>query len=241
MTEAEWLTATESLPMLQFLQESGKVSERKLRLFACACVRRVWHLLRDERSREALEVAERFADGRANRHELNEAYQAGEDAGNAEVRRLFAVLADAERAAVDAVSPVQPYNQAGAAALHAVTAMAENASKDQATSDESAPLRAWFVAKAAECQAQCALARCIFGNPFRPLAAVSPAWLKWNDSTVLRIATSIYERSRWGDLPILADALLDSGCGDAAMLEHLRGLGPHARGCWVLDALLGKG
>src|SRR5438445_2790557 len=63
MTEAEWLAATDPGPMLDFLCASGKASERKLRLFACACVRRVWHLLGDHRSRKAVEVAESLADG----------------------------------------------------------------------------------------------------------------------------------------------------------------------------------
>src|SRR5436190_21674746 len=61
MNEREWLTSIEPTPMLGYLR--GKASERKLRLFAVACCRRVWHLLPDERSRKAVEVSERYADG----------------------------------------------------------------------------------------------------------------------------------------------------------------------------------
>src|SRR4051794_38186832 len=58
MTEAEWLTCTDPQKMLKFLE--GRTSARKRRLFAAACVRRVWRLLRDRLSCNAVEVGERF-------------------------------------------------------------------------------------------------------------------------------------------------------------------------------------
>jgi hypothetical protein len=93
---------------------------------------------------------------------------------------------------------------------------------------------------------QCALLRCIFGNPFRPVT-VNPAWLAWNGGTVFKLAQAAYENR---DLPsghldtsrlsILADALEEAGCSDADLLAHLRGPGPHCRGCWAVDLILGK-
>ncbi len=65
MTEQEWLTSPYPQAMLEFLRASGIASDRKLRLFACACCHRVWSLLTDERSRQAIQDTEDFVDGRA--------------------------------------------------------------------------------------------------------------------------------------------------------------------------------
>jgi hypothetical protein len=76
----------------------------------------------------------------------------------------------------------------------------------------------------------------IFGNPFRPVA-VDPAW---RTSTTVGIARGIYDDRAFDRLPILADALQDAGCENADILDHCRGDGPHVRGCWVVDLVLGK-
>jgi hypothetical protein len=92
---------------------------------------------------------------------------------------------------------------------------------------------------AEERDAQCELVRDLLGNPHRP-PALDPAWLAWNDRTVLKIAHAIYADRHFEDLPVLADALEDAGCTDAAILDHCRRPGEHVRGCWVVDLLLGK-
>jgi hypothetical protein len=93
---------------------------------------------------------------------------------------------------------------------------------------------------------QLVLIRDVFGNPFRSVT-ISPAVLAWNDSTVVRLAQAAYEARQLpagtlddGGLAVLADALDESGCTDTDILGHLRGPGPHVRGCWVVDLLLGK-
>src|SRR5438105_13582977 len=68
MTEAEWLAGVQPWPMLEHL--GGAAGERKLRLCAVACARRLWHLLADGPGRQAVEVAERHADGAADDQEL---------------------------------------------------------------------------------------------------------------------------------------------------------------------------
>src|SRR5436309_3266816 len=78
MTEADWLASTDPTPMLEFLR--GKASDRKLRLFACGCCRRVYHLFDDQRSSNAVDVAEQFADGCATNEELDAVCDAAGDA-----------------------------------------------------------------------------------------------------------------------------------------------------------------
>jgi hypothetical protein len=91
----------------------------------------------------------------------------------------------------------------------------------------------------AEAKGQAALVRDIFGNPFRPVA-VRAAWLGWNDGTIRETAQAIYDARAFDRLALLADALEEAGCADAAILSHCRSGGEHVRGCWVVDLMLGK-
>jgi hypothetical protein len=86
----------------------------------------------------------------------------------------------------------------------------------------------------------CVLLRDMVGPlPFRPVT-IDPKWLSWNYGTIPAIARRIYDERAFHDLPILADALEDAGCTDQGILSHCRGDGPHARGCWVVDLILGR-
>src|SRR5262249_31217393 len=90
-----------------------------------------------------------------------------------------------------------------------------------------------------EKQAQADLVREIMGNPFRRIE-LDAAWLGRSDAAVAKIAAVVYEEQAWDRLPILADALEEAGCSHADILDHCRGPGPHVRGCWAVDLLLGK-
>src|SRR5262245_14000236 len=68
MTEAEWLACGDPARMLAFLR--GRASDRKLRLFACACCRQSWAEMTDERSRRAVELGELFADAEVAEQEM---------------------------------------------------------------------------------------------------------------------------------------------------------------------------
>jgi hypothetical protein len=206
--EEEWLRSADPAPMIEFLGERG--SWRRWLLFACACCWRILPLLTDERSRHAVSVAERLAEG---------AFDPREEAAAREEANL---------------AVVQAYQSVDLAL--ALASMA-------AASALAAPRRAWrHAAEAtssgagAERAAQCDLLRELFGNPFRP-SAFDPAW---RTPIVTAIASQIYQREAWEEMPVLGDALEDAGCPDAAALTHCRAGGPHLRGCWVVDGILGK-
>ena len=80
------------------------------------------------------------------------------------------------------------------------------------------------------------LIRDIFGNPFQPVA-FDPSW---RTSTAVAIASTMYDSRDFAAMPLLADAFEDAGCNHADILDHCRGTGPHVRGCWVVDLVLGK-
>jgi len=93
---------------------------------------------------------------------------------------------------------------------------------------------------------QASFLRDIFGNPFRPVT-LTPAVLAWNDATVVHLAQAAYEERQMPAgtldntrLAVLADALEEAGCTDVDILGHLRGTGPHVRGCWPVDLCLGE-
>jgi hypothetical protein len=190
-----------------------------LRLFAVACCRRAWHLLVDERSRQAVEVAERFADGAASDEELEA------------VRRV------AWEFALHVVHEDEAFFGLGDEALNAADAPAWAAQRPvEAIRAVIALQRALG---AGEGPAQADLLRCIAGNPFRPVAGGLVARGS-GSNMVIAIAEGAYEERAFDRLPVLADALEDAGCADEQALGHLRGPGTHARGCWVIDRLTGR-
>lgn len=78
--------------------------------------------------------------------------------------------------------------------------------------------------------------RCILGNPFRPVAFLD----SWRSEATVALASAIYADRAFDRLPVLADALEEAGCDYPDVLAHCRGPGPHSRGCWVVDGVLGK-
>jgi hypothetical protein len=216
--------------MLRFL--AGRAGERKVRLFACACVRAIWHLLNQERSRRAVEVAERYADGAAHQSALAEAWS--------QAREVLATFN------YPSTSP----GKKGWAAVAARDVSRENA---RSAAKNASQCTAWAVGGNSatpeterEWWQQASLLRCIFGPlPFRPVTPL-PSMLAWEGGTVRQMAEAIYQERRLpagtldpARLAVLADALEEAGA-EGEMIEHCRSAGPHVRGCWPVDLLLGQ-
>jgi hypothetical protein len=232
----DWLASSEPAALLGLLR--GSASDRKLRLFAVACCRRILHLMGAERSRTAVEVAERYADGLADSRKRKAArtaawgvVEAALTAAAAEGTGHRDATVAAIRAADAAASACDPK---AASAAHDVTARAADAAERALRAAGGAgAYAAWTAEKAAHAR----LLRELFGNPFRAVT-VYPAWLTWNGGTVPQMAQTVYDGGRFELLPILADALEEAGCRDAEVLAHCRVPGEHVRGCWVVDLLL---
>ncbi len=190
MTEKEWLNCSDPDILLQFLRD--RASDRKLRLFACACRRRIWNLL-DERVRKEVEAIERAA-----------------DAGEGKSGAWLTAQAEASHVAA----------QASAAA--------------KARGGEAAAVGAWDEQR----RAQCALLREVF-SPFRPVR-IEHDWLQANGGAAEKLARAIHEQGAFDRMAELAELLMDGDCQEDRLLAHFHSGKGHVRGCWALDALLGK-
>jgi hypothetical protein len=216
MTETEWLTCDNALRILEFVRDKT-TNSRKLRLLGCSCVRQVWTYSGDG-PLSAVDAAERFADGSGSKAALRRARQ--------HVRAARYALIDAGEAAGERVWPIY---------WLAEVAAAENAYGSVLSEMDRLATDARFM-EVNEWSAICNLIRDMFGNPFRPVVADA----RWRTSIVVGLAEGIYEDRAFDRLPILADALEDAGCDNTDVLAHCRGDGPHVRGCWVVDLILGK-
>jgi hypothetical protein len=223
MTEGEWLTGSDVDELLAYL--GPRADARRLRLLACACCRAIWPQLPDPRSRAGIEVAERYADGKASERELAAARtKALAAAGNQERKAGYAPYWTLNHNLRDCLA------HALMAAVDAATLSAVGLGRAGKQSD------AWTVATASAIATQAELVREVFGNPYR--RAILPASLR--TPVVVGLARQAYAEHDFNLLPVLADALEDAGCQDGPLLAHLHGPGPHVLGCWALDEILGR-
>jgi hypothetical protein len=241
MTEADWLGCSDPEAMLRFLRTQmtfrTRAARRKLRLHACACCRRIWDLLGDERSRRAIEVSEAYEEFTASAAQLKEAEEAALVAVHAVGRRedLEVQRIAATAAYLASGAQISQMWGAGMALRYALMARVGAAGKLGGLAAQQTQEQ--------ECRQHAVILRCIFGDLFRH-ARFDPTW---RTSDAVALARMVYEERLMpsgeldrGRLAILDDALEDAGCADAEVLSHCRDTGPHVRGCWVVDLVLDR-
>lgn len=224
MTEADWLESIDLTAMLEHVKRQ-RPRVRRIRLFAAGCCRRVWQQVTDERIQTAIEAVEKFAESpgkQPDKAELKTAWigacGAAEDASPNRVQfRLSSAV-------VSASEPTDAFWAAQNAVSQLIEAVGKNKRPEEAT----------FFA---------GLLRDVVGNPFRPVSIDAD----WRIPVVTQLAQAAYEERilpsgelDTSRLAVLADALEESGCANAEILTHLKGPGPHLRGCFVVDLLLGR-
>lgn len=235
MTSQEWTNCPDPGALLASL--GRQASRRKLRLLVCAVCRHIWEQLGDPRSRAAVAVAERFADGHATSVELESANLAAWDA--------YADLENGPRdhyiAAVAARNASLPTLSTGRGGklektLNAAAFVAGHADRVDVSARGTRSYSEWErVVRDRELANLADLVREIFAGP--TLAAELPAACR---ESAAAMAQSIYNDRSFEGMPILGDLLEEKGCTQPAILEHCRGPWIHQRGCWVLDLVLGR-
>lgn len=234
MTEAEWLASAkrnefpesvEFHELLNWLCSHRMPTPRKLRLFATACCRRIWHLMLPC-DRDCVLIAEKWADASATYREMR---QNIESAGRVPNANPFAMHAAVAAAAGDWENVPDP-------AFYAAHHSANCASNAVTWGLPGGSASNVGVPSPSEAATQAKILHELFGNPFRPVV-FDPTW---QTTTAVTIAHTMYDSRDFSPMPLLADALQDAGCGNEDILNHCRSGGPHVRGCWVVDLILGK-
>jgi hypothetical protein len=256
MNEQDWLIGNASIPMLEFLQTefgasfdslareddtqnernrgilSSKAMQRKLRLFACACMRRT-RFFGGRDHLHAIRISEQYADGLVDRAKLEAAF--------VPVSKLPEPIPwDADFA----LSVFGPTDMVWEARLRDVFLTLGPELDVRAVATKVAELitesegAAYLSSRGRDERSQQAhLLRDIFGNPFRPVT-LDPSCL--NDKT-RSVAKTIYEKGRFAILRLLARALKkDAGCTNRELWDHCQWPIRHVRGCWVVDLVLGN-
>jgi hypothetical protein len=217
MSEAEWLHAVGPERLMAYLSvvhktDATPAGDRKFRLFAVACCRMLPPSEIPETVRDAMAALESAVDSPSSRRQLARIRRSITQSGRIDVWNLDSTSQAVAHAATD-----DAYEAVSVAALAA----------GLGGNRDSRPQRAIE---------QIRLVHDLFGNPFRPVA-FAPSW---RTTDAIGLARAMYDSRDFAAMPILADALEDAGCDSADVLAHCRGDGPHVRGCWVVDHVLGK-
>jgi len=196
----------------------GTASDRKLRLLGLAFCRNLGDKLSDERMIQAVVVAERLVTGPVDDDEII-----------ASRRILETAIGEDRRGRHTTTDEQLVYCK------QAVYGLLQEPMSHGIESTLDAAIRL-LPSNNDRCRIHVEVLLDIFGHPHRPVA-FSP---EWRTSTAFAIAQSMHEARDFAPMPLLADALQDAGCEVPEIIDHCRGPGPHVRGCWVVDGVLGK-
>jgi hypothetical protein len=210
-----------------FFSLYGQLSPRKQRLVAVAMCHRVAGVFPDHGCTVALDVAERYADGEAKRADLSSVHEA------VRVVRIgidgLYTRAEAQRHALGALLALTHPTKRNYADKVADACAAAAAYLEQSR---------YFKVHDRECAAQ----KVLLLDVLCPTGSVDVRrYAEHANRLAARLALDVYRDRAFDRLPILADALEDAGCTNSEVLGHLRGPGPHVRGCWAVDLVLGRG
>lgn len=234
MSEKRWLDGLEPGPMLDFLGD--RMTPRKLRLLTCAASRFVWDKLVDDRSKNSVLVAERFADGQASADELQQAHQVACSAF-ADLGMAGGDISSAAATAHHACWYGDDFLVSAKRCLACAAGVAVHQARRDVDSGRMAHVPNWeTLVQKRENGKMARLVREVFGNPFK-MVAIEAGRLT---PVVEEVARTIYETYAFKRLPEIADLLDADGYNGKMLIEHCRDQGPHFRGCWVLDLILGK-
>jgi hypothetical protein len=212
-----------------------KVSDRKYYWFACACCRRGWHLLTDNRSRDAIETVEQYLTSLTPPRELKQALIEAEAACE-----RFVGADDLDPAAMAATVA----HDIAWALVHGdvrgdfIAGLADTMARAIAADEApNATHEFWQSLFQQEVHIQVAILRDVLGPaPFRP-ASIHPDWLT---PKVRSLAAAMHDTGNFADMPLLAEALEEADCRDGEILGHCRVRG-HVRGCWLADLIMQVG
>jgi hypothetical protein len=239
----DWVVPSVMSQVAEMLRASGEHSLRKRRLFAVALTQHVCTLLSEGpvkvAAESAIEMGYQWADdNKSTRERLIYSYDLRQ-ATNAFLSTMGKsysleeqTLNSVRAATCDFEGPGGGLQTVCNLVLHTMVSY----SQEQHDPDRRDPEVGEY-AEQQEYEHQYTIGRDIFGNPFRPVAFEPD----WRTGTVVSLARGMYDSRDFSPMPILADALQDAGCEHADILAHCRGDGPHVRGCWVVDLVLGKG
>jgi hypothetical protein len=209
------------------------ITERKLRLYLCACAHLCWPLLTPE-ARESVVIAEGYADGLIDNAPLEVAFGRARDTywtGQADQMHRSGDWMTIEGRIVELNRHHQTH----------VGVIAAWPSEKMTSYNYLGSATEGLLSTSADIQRdRCRLLRDICHYPGPPLSSPSLDEIRRSAGPPMALARAIYQDSTFAEMGILADALEDVGFTIDEILGHFRDAANHVRGCWALDLLLGK-